>query len=191
MSLVKIQGNASGTGEFTIAAPNSNTNRTLTLPDNTGTIITTGTTTGIDASAISTGTLSNDRLNTVSVAKGGTGATTLTSNNVILGNGTSAVQFVAPGTSGNVLTSNGTTWSSTAPASSSGPTTAGAVGTYALLRNGNNTTLNAGDTVSGSMDYANCGGSSSGSASGTWRCMGWTEGGGGNSRITTVFLRIS
>jgi hypothetical protein len=44
MSLVKIQGNASGTGEFTIAAPNSNTNRTLTLPDNTGTIITTAST---------------------------------------------------------------------------------------------------------------------------------------------------
>jgi len=40
MSLVKIQGNASGTGEFTIAAPNSNTNRTLTLPDATGTILT-------------------------------------------------------------------------------------------------------------------------------------------------------
>jgi hypothetical protein len=41
MSLVKIQGNASGTGEFTIAAPNSNTNYTLTLPTATGTIITT------------------------------------------------------------------------------------------------------------------------------------------------------
>jgi hypothetical protein len=42
--------------------------------------------------------------------KGGTGQTTLTTNNVILGNGTSAVQFVAPGTSGSVLTSNGVTW---------------------------------------------------------------------------------
>lgn len=52
---------------------------------------------------------------TLPVAAGGTGATTLTANNVILGNGTSAVQFVAPGTSGNVLTSNGTTWASTAP----------------------------------------------------------------------------
>lgn len=41
MSLVKIQGNASGTGIFTIASPNSNTNRTLTLPDSTGTIATT------------------------------------------------------------------------------------------------------------------------------------------------------
>jgi hypothetical protein len=55
----------------------------------------------------------------VSVANGGTGASTLTANNVILGNGTSAVQFVAPGTTGNILTSNGTTWTSTAPASSS------------------------------------------------------------------------
>jgi hypothetical protein len=53
---------------------------------------------------------------TVTVAQGGTGATTLTANNVILGNGTSAPLFVAPGASGNVLTSNGTTWQSTTPA---------------------------------------------------------------------------
>lgn len=45
-------------------------------------------------------------------SSGGTGQSSLTANNVILGNGTSAVQFVAPGTSGNVLTSNGTTWTS-------------------------------------------------------------------------------
>jgi len=38
-----------------------------------------------------------------------------TSNNVLLGNGTSAFQVVAPSTSGNVLTSNGTTWTSAAP----------------------------------------------------------------------------
>lgn len=49
---------------------------------------------------------------TLPVGNGGTGATTLTSNNVILGNGGSAVQFVAPGTNGNVLQSNGTTWTS-------------------------------------------------------------------------------
>jgi hypothetical protein len=48
------------------------------------------------------------------VTSGGTGAAALTANNVLLGNGTSAVQFVAPGASGNVLTSNGTTWSSAA-----------------------------------------------------------------------------
>jgi len=48
------------------------------------------------------------------VANGGTGASTLTANNVLLGNGTSAVAFVAPSTNGNVLTSNGTTWTSAA-----------------------------------------------------------------------------
>lgn len=37
-----------------------------------------------------------------------------TTNNVLLGNGSSPLQEVAPGTSGNVLTSNGTTWQSTA-----------------------------------------------------------------------------
>jgi hypothetical protein len=48
------------------------------------------------------------------VVNGGTGAATLTANNVLLGNGTSAVGFVAPGASGNLLTSNGTTWTSAA-----------------------------------------------------------------------------
>lgn len=53
----------------------------------------------------------------IPVAYGGTGSATLTANSVLLGNGTSALQAVAPGTSGNVLTSNGTTWQSTAPSS--------------------------------------------------------------------------
>jgi hypothetical protein len=39
MSIVKIQGNASGTGTLTIAAPNTNSDRTLTLPDQTGTLL--------------------------------------------------------------------------------------------------------------------------------------------------------
>ena len=51
---------------------------------------------------------------TLVVANGGTGSTTLTANSVMLGNGTGAVKVVAPGTSGNVLTSNGTTWISSA-----------------------------------------------------------------------------
>ena len=55
---------------------------------------------------------------TLPVANGGTGAAALTANNVVLGNGTSAVQVVAPGTSGNLLTSNGSTWASTAPSAS-------------------------------------------------------------------------
>jgi hypothetical protein len=44
MSKVAITGNASGTGTLTLSAPNTDTDRTLTLPDNTGTIITTGST---------------------------------------------------------------------------------------------------------------------------------------------------
>ena len=52
--------------------------------------------------------------NAVTAANGGTGRATLTANNVLLGNGTSAINFVAPGASGNVLTSNGTTWVSQA-----------------------------------------------------------------------------
>lgn len=51
----------------------------------------------------------------VTVPQGGTNLTTLTANNVIIGNGTAAPTFVAPGTSGNVLQSNGTTWISAIP----------------------------------------------------------------------------
>lgn len=44
MSQLKISGNASGTGVFTVASPNSNNTQTLTLPDNTGTLISTAST---------------------------------------------------------------------------------------------------------------------------------------------------
>ena len=40
MSKVALSGNASGTGTFTIASPNSNTDQTLTLPDAAGTLTT-------------------------------------------------------------------------------------------------------------------------------------------------------
>jgi C1q domain len=39
MSKVKIQGNASGTGIFTVAAPATNTDRTITLPDTSSTLL--------------------------------------------------------------------------------------------------------------------------------------------------------
>lgn len=43
MSKIALSGNVSGTGTFTIASPNGNTDRTLTVPDASGTILTTAT----------------------------------------------------------------------------------------------------------------------------------------------------
>ena len=48
----------------------------------------------------------------IGVASGGTGRSSLTSASVLVGDGTSAVAYVAPGSSGNVLKSNGSAWSS-------------------------------------------------------------------------------
>jgi hypothetical protein len=39
MAKVKIQGHASGTGILTVTAPNTSTDRTITLPDETGTLL--------------------------------------------------------------------------------------------------------------------------------------------------------
>jgi hypothetical protein len=51
MSQVKVSGNASGTGVLTIAAPNTNTDYTLTLPAETGTVLTSGGAIDVNASA--------------------------------------------------------------------------------------------------------------------------------------------
>lgn len=56
MSKVQLAGNASGTGIFTIASPNSNTDRTLTLPDSTGTLLN-NSAQGIPRSALPAGTV--------------------------------------------------------------------------------------------------------------------------------------
>jgi hypothetical protein len=108
-----------GSGSISIAATN---NGTVTSVGGTGTVngITLSGTVTSTGNLTLGGTLSGVNLTsqvtgTLPVANGGTGAATLTANNVLLGNGTSAVQTVAPGTTGNVLTSDGTTWTSAAP----------------------------------------------------------------------------
>jgi len=45
MSKIALSPNASGTGVFTIASPSGNTDRTLTLPDEAGTVLTSASTT--------------------------------------------------------------------------------------------------------------------------------------------------
>lgn len=135
------------TGKIEIVGPALGTTRVMTLPDANATILTnanvvtvaqggTGKASialnnvmlGNGASAIqevapstsgnvltSNGTSwVSQSISGLTVSQGGTGANTLTLNNVLLGNGTGALQVVAPGTSGNLLTSNGTTWQSTA-----------------------------------------------------------------------------
>ena len=79
-------------GSVTLSSGSTASATTLTLPAVNGTVLTTAA--------------------TLTVPQGGTGAATLAANNVLLGNGTSTLQTVAPGTSGNLLTSNGTTWAS-------------------------------------------------------------------------------
>jgi len=59
MAKVKITGHASGSGVFTITAPNSNTDRIITLPNSAGTLL--DTTSGLDATKLS-GTIASARL---------------------------------------------------------------------------------------------------------------------------------
>jgi hypothetical protein len=111
-----------GTSAFQVVSPGSSGNvltsdgttwQSSPLPAAGVTTISFGTT-GLTPSTATSGAVTV--AGTLAVANGGTGAVSLTANNVLLGNGTSAVQVVAPGASGNVLTSNGTTWTSATPA---------------------------------------------------------------------------
>jgi hypothetical protein len=70
---------------------------------------------------ISSGASAAPVYGTLTPVGGGTGLATIPSGNVILGNGTSAVSVVAPGTAGNVLTSIGGVWTSNAAVSGGSP----------------------------------------------------------------------
>jgi len=124
-------------GSVTLDAGAAAADTTLTLPNTSGTILQSGT--------------------AVTVAQGGTGAATLAANNVLLGNGTSALQVVAPGTSGNALVSNGTTWTSATVTASALTTASGSAPSYSARAwvnfNGTGTVaINASGNVSSITD---------------------------------------
>jgi hypothetical protein len=102
------------------AAPGTNTTQLATTAFVTAATGTLGTmsTQNANAVAITGGTITG--ITDLTVADGGTGASTFTANSVVLGNGTSALNanMVAPSTAGNLLVSNGTTWTSTTLAAS-------------------------------------------------------------------------
>jgi hypothetical protein len=100
----RLDSTAGASGQALVSAGGSNTPTWSTL----GTMAAQNSTTV----AITGGTITG--ITDLAVADGGTGASTLSANAVLLGNGTSALQTVAPSTSGNILTSNGTTWTSAA-----------------------------------------------------------------------------
>ena len=52
MSKIALSGNASGTGTLTISAPDTSTDRTLTLPDNSGTLLSNASTAGFPAGSV-------------------------------------------------------------------------------------------------------------------------------------------
>lgn len=127
-------GATTGTGNVVLSASPTLTGVPLAPTANAGTSTTQIATTAFVNSAVTTATSSLGTMSTqnasavtitggsitgitdLAVADGGTGASTFTTNSVVLGNGTSSLagNMVAPSTSGNVLTSNGTTWASSA-----------------------------------------------------------------------------
>ena len=107
---------------------------------------------GVIGTSLTAGTLS--LTTALSVANGGTGASTLAANAVLIGNGTGAIQTLAPGTTGNVLVSNGTTWVSQA-APASGVSTVGSISATSNVKgatiSGTTITLTPADGTNGGV----------------------------------------
>ena len=91
MSKLKIKGNASGTGTVTVEAPNTNTDRTITLPDSAGTLLMT------DGDGSNLTGLSHTPEGTAVLSTGETGATKFLRED---GDGTCSWQAAAGGVDG-------------------------------------------------------------------------------------------
>ncbi len=108
MSRIAFTGNALGTGTVTMAAPNTNSDRTVTLPDQTGTLYISGgdigtpsggngsNLTNLNASNLASGTVPDARFPATLPAASGVNLTALNASN--LGSGTVPTARLATGT---------------------------------------------------------------------------------------------
>jgi hypothetical protein len=160
---ITITPNASGTGTFTVAAPNSNSSRTFTLPDETGTVLTS--VSNLDATnltgnlpAISGAALTN--LPAPTSSQVGTATANLAEGAV----GTYALAEESTNSAGSV---------------SFGSTVSGSVLLPANL------SMNR-------AAFGSARSFTAGSVTGTWRCMGYANYfDSGTRRGVTLWLRIS
>ena len=185
--------------------------------------------------ALAIGTANTNISGALTPTNGGTGVATL--SGIAFGNGTSAFTaastaqvlavvgtlpvanggtgLTAAGTSGNVLTSNGTAWTSSAPSAGGvtslngqtgaiTETTLYAIGSYVIGRPQNYTNYAVDTTIAGSSLYAWIGSYNSGPHdggnfsmtpafpnTGTWRCVTPCFGNGSNWASSGLWVRIS
>lgn len=125
----------------------------------------------------------------VSTTNGGTGISNPTAGSVLVGNGSSALSLVAPGANGNVLTSNGSTWTSAAP-TSGGPAGITSItintGTIGLTATPSTITSPGGTiTISGTLAMSNGGTGVTTISSGLVRSTGSTLNGAATVNLAT------
>jgi hypothetical protein len=115
MSQVAISGNASGAGVFTIAAPNSNNNYTLTLPTQTSTLATTADITSATTGSAATASDITGVNTTATVTSGTTAMTVGSATNIVAGMYVVA-QGITPGTTVSTIVGTAVTLSANANA---------------------------------------------------------------------------